>query len=325
MSWGIPVPDDENHVMYVWFDALTNYISTLGWFYAASANTKVSGDEHAKIPLNIIHEALFENYWVNGTPTQYCGKDNLRFQAAMWQAMLIAAGVPNSYQIVINGFITGEGGVKMSKSLGNVTDPKELVAEYGIDALRLFLAKEVSNFEDSPFTAARFKDAYNANLANGLGNLLSRTLTMAVSMGGVIKKYDSMPLSYEIHGFSVVEKIEGLTLADHITDKVLPAYETALTRFEHTKAADCVWELIGLLDRIIARTEPYKLVKTDQAKAEAIFYDILSGLSAVAKMLEPILPATTEAMYAHVGKYDSLRPETFTVKKFDSPLFPRKA
>ena len=103
--------------MYVWFDALTNYISTLGW----PEDTE-----------------NFEKFWKDGNPTQYCGKDNLRFQSAMWQAMLMAADLPNSHQIIINGFITADGGVKMSKTLGNVVDPKDIVAEYGTDALRFF-------------------------------------------------------------------------------------------------------------------------------------------------------------------------------------------
>ena len=160
MPWGIEVPDDSEHVMYVWFDALVNYISTLGW------------------PDNLEN---FEKYWVNGNPTQYCGKDNTRFQAVMWQAMLIAADVSNSHQIVVNGFITAEGGVRMSKSLGNGVDPKDIVNEYGTDALRYFLLREVGSFEDSPFTLERFKNAYNSGLANGLGNLVSRAMNMAVS------------------------------------------------------------------------------------------------------------------------------------------------
>jgi methionyl-tRNA synthetase len=162
MPWGIPVPGDEDQVMYVWFDALVNYISTLGW-------PKTDGD--------------FEKYWVNGTPTQYCGKDNIRFQSAMWQAMLMAADLPNSNQIIINGFITGEGGIRMSKTLGNVVDPRGIVNEYGTDALRYFLLREVGSFEDSPFTLERFKDAYNSGLANGLGNLTSRIMTMSSNYG----------------------------------------------------------------------------------------------------------------------------------------------
>ena len=158
MPWGIEVPGDSNHVMYVWFDALVNYLSTLGW------------------PNQLEN---FEKYWMHGTPTQYCGKDNTRFQGVIWQAMLMAAGVSNSYQIVVDGFITASGGEKMSKSLGNVVDPREIVNEYGTDTLRYFLLREVSSFEDSPFTVERFKDAYNAGLANGLGNLSSRILTLS--------------------------------------------------------------------------------------------------------------------------------------------------
>ena len=111
MSWGIEVPGDEDHVMYVWFDALVNYISTLGW------------------PDQLEN---FEKYWVNGNPTQYCGKDNTRFQAVMWQAMLMAADVPNSRQIVVNGFITAEGGMRMSKTVGNVVDPRDIVKEFRV-------------------------------------------------------------------------------------------------------------------------------------------------------------------------------------------------
>ena len=330
MSWGIPVPGDEDHVMYVWFDALTNYISTLGWFIPASEpaphKAKAHRGIHAEPSIQAPTEDLFEKYWVSGTPTQYCGKDNLRFQAAMWQAMLMAAKVPNSYQIIINGFITGDGGVKMSKSLGNVVDPKEVVKEYGTDALRLFLAKEVSNFEDSPFTIERFKDAYNANLANGLGNLLSRTLTMASTLGGTIKKHDPIKIFHKVEGFGTVEQIESPTIDEHIQNVSIPGYESAFAKYELNQAANHVWQLITLLDQTIARTEPYKLIKTNPDQAEAILYDILCGLSVVAKLLEPILPATSATMMEHLGIGIAAvsRPEAFIIQKFDSPLFPRK-
>jgi len=179
MPWGISVPGDEDHVMYVWFDALVNYISTLGW----PGNTPliveegVGGGDSGK-------ESLFDKYWKNGNPTQYCGKDNTRFQGAMWQAMLMAAFGDDkhcSHQIVVDGFITGDSGIRMSKTLGNVVDPRDIVQEYGTDALRYFLLREISNFEDSPFTLERFKDAYNSGLANGLGNLVSRVMNMVVS------------------------------------------------------------------------------------------------------------------------------------------------
>ncbi|MBP6884757.1 MAG: methionine--tRNA ligase [Candidatus Pacebacteria bacterium] len=306
MPWGIPVPQDSTHVMYVWFDALVNYISTLNW------------------PQDEDPDSSFGKYWLGGTPTQYCGKDNLRFQSAMWQAMLMACGLPNSRQIIINGFITGDGGVKMSKTLGNVVDPKEIVNEYGTDALRLFLTKEVSSFEDSPFTIERFKNGYNSSLANGLGNLLSRTLAMATTLGGTIKKHESISLSYEVHGFSSVTKIEATTIEGYIQNTVLPNYEKSFEKFDIAGANASIWELLGLLDRVISRMEPFRLIKTEPEKAEAIIYDILCGLFAVSKMLAPILPATSLAMTLHLGEYQTSRPDAFTVQKLASPLFPRK-
>lgn len=304
MPWGIPVPNDPDHVMYVWFDALVNYISTLDVFDQTST--------------------AFETFWKNGTPTQYCGKDNTRFQGIMWQAMLMAANLPNSHQIIVNGFITGEGGVRMSKTIGNVVDPRDVVGEFGTDALRLFLIKEVSPFEDSPFTKERFLDVYNSALANGLGNLASRTLAMAVSRGGTIARAEPIRLSYTAEGFGAVEEIDAGTIEEFISTKTIPGYESAMARFEQSKAAECVWELITLLDRTIARTEPYRLVKTDPVKAEAILYDLLCGLSTVTTLLMPLLPETAGKLREHIGAYADKRPEAFTVKKFETPLFPRK-
>jgi methionyl-tRNA synthetase len=217
MPWGIPVPGDDEHVMYVWFDALTNYISTLGW-----PNEKGN----------------FSNFWKNGNPTQYCGKDNTRFQGIMWQAMLMAADLPNSHQIIVNGFITGEGGIKMSKTLGNTTDPKDIVDEYGTDALRMFLLSEVSNFEDSPFTVERFKDAYNARLANGLGNLASRILTLS-------EKY--------------------LDVCPPIPETSIPqAFFDRFEAFDISGACGIIWDEVAALDKLIQDTQPFKTIKTDE-------------------------------------------------------------
>jgi len=214
MSWGVPVPDDHDHVMYVWFDALVNYISTLGW------------------PEN---QDNFTKFWVLGNPTQYCGKDNLRQQSAMWQAMLMAAGLPNSNKIVINGFITGEGGIKMSKSIGNVISPVWLVEEYGIDALRYFVLRELSSFEDSPFTKDRFKESYNANLANGLGNLTSRIMKMASN--------------YEI------EYQEKLMPEETMVAIFESNYQKDLNDFNLKNILDNIWSKIGDLDKRIAEDQ----------------------------------------------------------------------
>ena len=157
MPWGVPVPGDEEQVMYVWFDALANYITTLGW------------------PED---EKLFNKFWKNGTPTQYCGQDNLRQQSAMWQAMLMAAGLPNSYQIVINGFVTGQGELRCLNLLVMLLIYKTYFF-YGVDAFRYYVVHHIHPWEGSPITYESFHQAYNADLVNGLGNLASRVLTMA--------------------------------------------------------------------------------------------------------------------------------------------------
>jgi methionyl-tRNA synthetase len=267
MSWGIPVPGDSEQVMYVWFDALVNYISTLGW-------PSERGD--------------FQKFWVEGTPTQYCGKDNIRFQSMMWQAMLIAAGLPPTHTVVINGFVTGDGGIKMSKSLGNVVNPVDIVSEYGTDALRYFLLRELSSFEDSPFTIERFKEAYNANLANGIGNLTSRIMKMA-----------------ETH-------LDGSVLISEWED--MSEYFAIFETFELNKVMDLVWSKIGELDSIIQEKEPFKLVKADKDAGVAIITDLVQKLYTIARMLNPLLTDTSNKIKAAV-KANKMPAE---------PLFARK-
>lgn len=245
MSWGVPVPGDDSQVMYVWFDALSNYISTLGW------------------PED---EANFKKFWQDGTPTQYCGKDNTRFQGVIWQAMLLAAGLPNSYQIVVNGFITGDGGVRMSKTLGNVVDPLEIAREYGTDALRMFLLTEVSSFEDSPFTKERFHMAYNANLANGIGNLASRVLTLS-------EKYCE-------------------PLAD------MPAYDVTIENFDIQKTMEKLRASTAELDKFINDEKPFLVVKTDEAKAKEIISECVARLATIAVSLAPFIPETSTKLQA---------------------------
>lgn len=267
MEWGIGVPDDADHVMYVWFDALVNYISTLGW----PEDTKT-----------------FKKYWQDGTPTQYCGKDNTRFQSVMWQAMLLAADLPPTHTVVVNGFITGEGGVKMSKSLGNVINPMDIVKEYGTEALRYFLAREVGSFEDSPFTLERFKASYNSGLANGLGNLVSRVMKMATT-------HLDVPISVP----------EGPISSD---------YQKALNSFDIKSATDIVWLHIATADFVIQDKAPFKLVKTDPDAGKKVIRDLLVHLHTVGRMLEPILPETAQAIQTLVREN----------RMPDAPLFLRK-
>lgn len=241
MPWGVPVPGDESQVMYVWFDALVNYISATGW------------------PTD---EAAFDKRWRHAEDVvQYCGKDNLRQQSAMWQAMLMAAGLPGSKTIVIDGFITGEGGVKMSKSLGNTVDPLEIVNEYGAEALRYYVCRELAPFEDSPFSKELFKSAYNAGLANGLGNLVSRVMKMAVDNKVVLSSVPAVDL--EIRGFN----IKGY--------------------------CDSIWEMIKSADQRIQKDQPFKLVKTDADAGKKVIGELLGELYGIGLLLAPVLPETS--------------------------------
>ncbi|MDO8522643.1 MAG: methionine--tRNA ligase [bacterium] len=268
MPWGVAVPDDPEHVMYVWFDALISYISTLGW------------------PKD---ETNFTKFWgtvVKPNGIQMAGKDQIRQQAAMWQAMLMSAGLPPSKHILIHGFIN-VGGQKMSKSLGNVIDPIAIVDEYGADALRYYLARHIHPFEDSDFTMEKFKESYNANLANGLGNLAARVMKLA-----------------ETH-LSEPVKIEFVPYPAEFTQ--------ALDRYEVNTAMDYVWRRIQALDQKINITEPFKIVKTDKEKAVALIEELVRELAFIDEMLEPLLPATAgKIINAIMG---NKKPEN---------LFPRK-
>src|SRR3989338_7342820 len=244
-SWGIPIPGDDKQVMYVWFGAFINYISTLGW-----------PDSKGK----------FEKFWQEGKRIQVAGKDMVKFQSVMWQGMLMSAGMPATDVVVYHGFITGEGGVKMSKSLSNVVSPNEIVKEYSTDALRYFLLREISSFEDSPFTMERFKDAYNSGLANGLGNLTSRILTLS-------EKY--LPAQ------------AGLEKTD------LAEYFSFFKKFDIKQATDYVWNEIGELDKFIQETEPFKVVKVDEKKGKELISSTVLHLYKIAEMLTPLMPETS--------------------------------
>ena len=242
MSWGVPVPGDDEHVMFVWFDALVIYISPLGW----------------------PDQADFGGWWPG---MQVCGKDNLRQQTAIWQAMLMAAGLPNSTQVAVLGFITS-GGTKMSKSLGNVIDPIAMVAKYGTDALRYFLMREITSFEDGDFTEAVMQTRYTGDLANNLGNLVSRVATLKSKIKSQKSNLDSV----------VTQKIE--------TTK--NEYRKALNDFKFHEALARLWELYTFANGYINEKAPWK---TNDAQAVASISYLLQE-SAV--LLEPFLPATAQ-------------------------------
>ncbi|MSR70556.1 methionine--tRNA ligase [Candidatus Kaiserbacteria bacterium] len=266
LTWGVPVPDDEDQVMYVWFDALTNYISTLGW----------PSDGEGK----------FKKFWQEGEVVQVAGKDQVRFQSIMWQAMLMSADIKTTDQVVYHGFITS-GGQKMSKSLGNVIEPLALVDEYGVDAVRYFLARHVHPFDDSDFTLERFKEVYNADLANGLGNLAARIMQLA-----------------QTHLTEPV-KLEWRTLPKEFTD--------ALDVYDCNKAAEHVWSRISVLDQKITEEAPFKVVKEDIERGKTIIAELVAELAYIDQMLEPLMPETSKKII-----------EAIMANKKPENLFPRK-
>lgn len=277
MPWGIPVPGDEEQVMYVWFDALVNYISAAGWPDKTD---------------------LFKKRWIDsGGVVQYCGKDNLRQQSAMWQAMLMAVGLPPSKQIIIDGFITGEGGIKMSKSLGNTIDPLEMVNLYSADALRYYVIRELSPFEDSPFTMEKFKDAYNAHLANGLGNLVSRVLKMAEANS---VKYD--------------RGLEKKLMESEEIVLIQKKYDEGFKKYDLQSASNAVWELISNTDRVVQERQPFKKIKTDKSGAEEDMRELVARLHIIGTLLMPILPGTASKIIDLVENN----------KMPEAPLFARK-
>lgn len=265
MPWGIPVPGDSDHVMYVWFDALVNYVSTLGW----PEDTE-----------------NFEKYWEHGQTFQYAGKDNLRQQTAMWQAMLMAAGLPTTKKIRINGFINGSGGVKMSKSLGNVISPFDVVEKYGTDALRYFLLRHIPAFEDGEMSMEMFHEYYTAHLVNGLGNLASRILNLS-------EKY----------------------LAPQTFEEVVPEQEFVeyLENGEFGKALDLVWKKIDLLNEYISEQEPFKVIKVDEQKGREVIRKSVAGLYSINEHLSLFLPATYAMLHQYIVEN----------KKPEIGLFPR--
>ncbi len=256
------------------------------------------------------------------------GKDILRFHAIIWPAILLSAGVPLPRQVFVHGFITS-GGHKMSKSVGNVIDANEFIKEFGSESVRYFLAREISSTEDGDITRENFIAAYNANLANGLGNLISRTLTMATQyFGGVIseQKGSDTPLRGKLETVSGQGSTEGFIIPYVIHNTILPQYFDHMDALRINAGADAIWKLIGHLDGYITDYEPFKLVKTDKEKTENIIWNLLYGLYYIAYMLDPVMPKTAEKIFEHIGASVDKQntPVSFNAKSVSEPMFKRK-
>lgn len=263
LPWGIDVPDDPDHVMYVWFDALINYISAIGW------------------PNDV---KTFKSWW---PVVQFAGKDNLRQQSAIWQIMLFSAGLPSSKQIFIHGFISVDG-QKISKSLGNIVDPYALVKKYGTDALRYYLLREIPAYDDGDFSERRFKELYNANLANGLGNVIARTAKLCESAELKIPVYQ--PNFYQSHSGN--------------TKKYLDS-------FLFDQALEYIWAHLKRVDKQINDRKPWE--KQGQ-ELITILEGLVGDIRMIADALQPFLPETAEKIL-----------KQFKGPKVTSqpPLFPR--
>jgi len=247
LSWGVPVPDDDTQTMYVWAEALISYISALGY---GSAN-----------------EADFKKYWP--ADVQVVGKDNLRFHAAIWPGMLLSAGLPLPKTLFAHGFLT-VGGQKISKTVGNVIDPVELVNKYGADAVRYYLLREVPPFDDGDFSYEKFEERYNADLANGIGNFAARVLTLGEKLGEI-------PADKEKVKPAVEEKIK-ITRAE---------VEEKLAAFKFHEALATIWGLITFGDEYVNKEQPWKQA---EGAAMDIIFNLVVVLDNVASLLQPFVP-----------------------------------
>jgi methionyl-tRNA synthetase len=293
LTWGVPVPWDPGHVFYVWFDALLNYYTALG--YAREG------------------QDLTERFW----PADYhlIGKDILKFHTVFWPAVLMAAGLPLPEHVFVHGYLLMDG-EKMSKSLGNVLDPFEVMDRFGTDALRFYCLRDVSFGQDGSVSTAGFESRYESELANDLGNLASRTIAM------VLRYRDGeVPAS----GCDPALEADFAGVADEVAALV--------DRAELTQALEVIWQRVRRLNRFVEEQAPWQLAK-DEARAEdldRVLRSLTEGLRVVTVLLSPWLPESSAKLLAALGSEDlSLEGARLgagdlrRVTKLD-PLFPKQA
>jgi len=247
VEWGISLPMDKEFTLFVWVDALINYLTTIGY-----------------------PDSKFKKFWP--ADVHVIGKDIIWHHSVIWSSLLLSAELPLPKTIFTHGFITSEG-QKMSKSLGNIVDPFELVKKYGTDPVRYFLLREFTSTEDGDFSIKRFEERYNADLANGLGNLVSRVLTLS-------------------------EKIKPAKSADgQLTKKIKSSqksYQKAMEEIKFHEALESVWQLISASDEYIEKNKPWQLIKSQPEKFKQVISELLITLKGIASLLGPFMPETSE-------------------------------
>jgi methionyl-tRNA synthetase len=267
LEWGIPVPGDKHQVMYVWFEALMNYITVLGY------------PEHDD----------FKKFWPANT--QIIGKDIIRFHAAIWPAMLMSLGVDLPKQLYVHGFVNVDG-QKMSKSLGNVIAPSDIVEKYGADAFRYYFLRHIPSYDDGDFSWESFERAYNNELANELGNAVQRTAAMITKYQGGL--------------------IGDIPDAEHDTADYLEAIEAC--RFD--RALDIVWDQVRGLNQFIDQEKPWQIAKSgDEDHLREVLANQVSDLLEIAELLQPFMPGAA-------AKIQSVF-ESGIIRPLEGTLFPK--